>query len=223
MSLLISQVITRARGLMHDRKDGHYVREFLNEQALGLSATFQTRNRNLLQVVDGAPADVACLVNNVTGTITTLDKPTGLLTLNATPALASQIEVRYYFEMATDAEWLDFYRIAKGAIGDETEVTLLTEAVLWDTALMPAVANYAAAAASRSLASLTHWYYSANAGNKSFNKDQVSRKFAESAEKMEAVADKLRLSAYGNRFDAATAPAYAYRPTRGIRYWEPPR
>jgi hypothetical protein len=223
MSLTVENIIDRARGLMHDRKNGHYVREFLNEQANGANTTFQVRNRNLLQAADGAPTDVKIYISGTDTPITVLDKDAGLVSVAVAPAAQLTVEVRYYFEMATDAEWLDFYRTAAGFIGSTHEVALVTEAVAWDPAYAPAVVQYCAAQASRALASLTHWYYSAQAGNKSFNKDQVSRKFMEQADDWEAQAEKLRL-AVPERFDQNKAPAFAYTgPARGTRYWEPRR
>jgi len=223
LSLLVSDVITRARGLMHDKKDDNYVREFLNEQANGGNVTFQARNRNLLQAADGAPSDVAILVAGAAVGITALNKNAGLITVAAAPTTGQSVEVRYYFELATDATWLDFYRTAAGFIGSTTEVAATTDPVAWDPAYAPAVVQYAAAQASRSLASQTHWYYSANAGNKSFNKDQVSSKFMKQATDWEKEAKDLRL-AVPERFDQNKAPAFQYvGPARGTRYWEPRR
>lgn len=223
MSLLVSSVVTKARGLMHDRKDSNYVREFLNEQATGAQLTFQTRNRHLLQEADGAPMDVDCLVAGTAAIITNLEEDPGLLTLQTAPTAGQTVEVRYYFEFATDEEWLDYYRTAAGFVGDASVITALTDTVGFTSQLEPAVTQYAAAQASRSLASLTHWYYSANAGNKSFNKDQISKKLMEQAAAFEAQAEKLRLSYY-NSFDANQAPAFAYTgPSRGTQYWEPKR
>jgi hypothetical protein len=223
VSLLVSQIVDRARALMHDRKDGHYVREFLNEQANGVNLVFQVRNRNLLQAADGAPSNVAALVNGAAVAIASLDQSAGLVTLTAAPASLAQVEFRYYFEMATDEEWLDFYRLGANFVGDVSTVTALTDSTGFQDAYALPVAQYAAAQASRALASLTHWYYSANAGNKSFNKDQVSRKFMEQADGWEKQAKEGRL-AVPERFDQNKAPAFAYTgPARGSRYWEPRR
>ena len=221
MSLLVSEVVTRARSLMHDLKNGHYVREFLNEQANGTTVTFQTRNRNLLQAADGAPANVVVLINTVVTATTAVNQDAGLFTLAVAPTAGNQVEVRYYFEMATDVEWLEFYKLGAGFVGDTSVVTLVSSTGYPDT-YVPSVVMYAAAQASRSLASLTHWYYSANAGNKSFNKDQVSRKFMDQAKDFEKQATDLRL-AVQERFDQNKAPAFAYAATRGVKYWEPRR
>lgn len=208
---------------MHDRKDSNYAREFLNEQANGVVTTFQVRNRNLLQQADGAPLDVKAFVNNVPATVASLEKNPGLVTLDSAPTIGALVETRYYFSLSTDDEWLDFYRTAVGFIGvSNTQDDTLETVTLWDQFLIPAVTLYAAAQASRSLASQTHWYYSANAANKGFNKDQISRKFMEQAVAWEGQAEKLRSDVY-TRFDQAKAPAAAYIYNAGLRPWTPPR
>lgn len=209
---------------MHDRKNGHYVREFLNEQANGVNVTFQVRNRNLLQVADGAPTNVKIYIAGTDTAIVALDQDAGLITLAVAPTAGLTVDVRYYFEMATDAEWLDFYVTAAGFVGDSSTTAIVaTDAVGFVATLSPAVVMFAAAEASRALASLTHWYYSANAGNKSFNKDQISRKFMEQAKGFEDNAEKLRLQNY-ERFDSNKEAAFAYvGPARGTAYWEPRR
>lgn len=223
MSLLVSDIVTNARTLMHDLKNGHYVREFLNEQANGVNLTFQVRNRHLLQAADGAPADVAFLVNQVAVAIATLDKDAGLITLGAAPSANNQVEARYYFEMATDTEWLEFFKLGAGFVGDTTVYTALANQTGFASGLATAVKLFAAAQASRALASLTHWYYSANAGNKGFDKNQISKKFMEQAKDFEEQAADARLKYY-KAFDANQAPAFAYTgPARGTRYWEPKR
>lgn len=223
MSTTVGNIIDRARGLMHDRKDSNYAREFLNEQANGVITTFQVRNRNLLQVADGAPADVAALVNQVGATISTVAQDPGLATLSAAPAALSLVEFRYYFSLSNDAEWLDFYRTAAGFAGfADVQADTVATVPLYEVAMIPAVTLYCAAQASRSLASQTHWYYSANAGNKGFNKDQISRKFMEQADKWETEAKTLRSDVY-TRFDQAKAPAAVYIYTGGLRPWTPPR
>lgn len=223
MATTVGNIIARAQSLQHDLPSSNYGREFLNEQANGVITTFQVRNRNLLQVADGAPVAVSAFVNNVTATISSVTQDPGLVTLSAAPAIGALVEMRYYFALSTASEWLDFYRTAVGFIGEHNTQDNTTASIPgYDLNLVPAVTLYAAAQASRSLASQTHWYYSANAANKGFNKDQISRKFMEQALAWETQAEKLRSDVY-TRFDQQKAPAAAYVANQGLRYWTPPR
>ncbi len=208
---------------MHDLADGHFTSEILTQQADGTNKVFKTGNRNLLtNGGEGAPTDPQIFVNGILAALHDLDQNAGLITLNSAPALLANVEARYYFWMATGAEMQFFYDTARGFIGvfgDEQDEDPIT----WNPLYVPAVVQYTAAQASRSLASLTHWYYSANAGNKSMNKDQVSRKFMEQAKEFEVQAEKLRM-AVSTRFDQNKAPAASsVLGLRGTRYWEPRR
>lgn len=222
MATTIQTIITRARGKCHDRLDSHYVREFLTEQANGVQTVFQLRNLNVVQQAQGSPADLVALVNNAVVGITSVAIDTGLVTLAAAPAALSAVEMRYYFLLNTDAEFLDFVRTATEFVGGiPTFTTVAANANFGDNLVAPAV-TYAAAEASRSMASLTHWYYNANAGNKTFNKDQISSKFRQQAEDLIKQAQQQRLDVY-ERFDMNKAPAIATGKMRGVRYWEPQR
>lgn len=219
----VGEVIDRSRGLMHDRKDSNYAREFLNEQANGVITTFQTRNRNLLQMADGAPKDVTALVNQVSVTISSIEANPGLVTLASAPVALSLTEFRYYFALSNDEEWFDFYRTAAGFVGISNTQDFTVDTIPeYDPLLNASITLYCAAQASRSLASQTHWYYTANAGNKGFSKDQISAKFMKQAVDWEAQAEKLRSDVY-TRFDQQKAPAVAYIYTVGLRPWTPPR
>lgn len=222
MSTTVQQVIDRARGEVHDRADSHFGRDFLTEQATGTTAVFLLRNRNVLQLADGAPTDLTAFVNGAPVAITSVDQITGLVTLTASPAQLSQVEMRYWYVLNTNTEFLDFVRAASNFVGAPATFTALTDNVQFQDLLVEAAVKYAASLASRSMASLAHWYYSANAGQKSFNKDQISAKFSKQADDLEAAARKVRMDVY-QRFDAVDAPAYKHTAYRGMGYWEPPR
>lgn len=222
MASVASSLIRQARGLVHDLYSSHYVREFLNEQANGTQTVFQLRNRNVVQLADGAPADLKALVNNSFVTISDVDEETGLVTLGAAPATLTNVEFRYYYVLNTDAEYLDFLRQGSAFVGIPPTFTAIDQVVQFGEDLDAPAVTCTASKAARSMSSLAHWYYSANAGNKSFNKDQISRKFEEEAKQLLADANAQRSDVY-TRFDQAKAPAIALNSTAGLRYWEPRR
>lgn len=217
-----TSLISQARSKVHDRYDSHYVREFLNEQANGVQTVFQLRNRNVVQQADGAPADLVALVNNVVVSITSIDQVTGLVTLAAPPAALTNVEFRYYYILNTDAEYLDFLKTGSQFVGIPPTFTALGDLVQFSDELNAPAISITAVQALRSMASLAHWYYSANAGNKSFNKDSISRKFLDQAATLETAAEKQRSDVY-TRFDEYKAPAIALSGNAGLRYWEPRR
>lgn len=223
----VGEMITRARGLMSDRADSNYVREFLNEQVTNSNKFFQVRNRNLLNVADdGAPADVQVLVAGLVVVPVTITASTGLIELATAPTVGETVEVRYFFHLNTDPEYLDFLRSAAGFVGTVPTYGALPPVLAEDDQITDnvegAAVQYTAAQAARSMASMSHWWYSANQGNKSFNKDTISRKFMDQAKAWEDEARALRLDAY-DRFDKRHAPATRSTNLRGVRPWTPPR
>ncbi len=222
MSTTVQQIIDEARTQAHDLPSDNYVRDFLQEQANGVNLVFQLRNRNVVQEADGAPADLVALVNNVVAVITSVDEATGLVTLESAPPSGSLAEFRYYFVLNPASEYLNFVKTASRFIGNPPTFTVATDNVQFGDTLAPAAITYVAYLASTSMANLSHWYYAANAGNKSFNKAEISRKFSDQAKEKKEEARALRMDVM-QRFDQVSAPAYRNTAQRGVRLWEPQR
>lgn len=222
MSTTVQQIIDEARTQAHDLPSDNYVRDFLQEQANGINLVFQLRNRNVVQLASGAPANLVALVNGAVAAITSVDTDSGLVTLAVAPASGSLAEFRYYFVLNPAAEYLNFVKTASRFIGTPPRFTAATDLVQFGDTLVPSVITYVAYLASTSMANLSHWYYAANAGNKSFNKAEISRKFSDQAKEKKEEARALRMDVM-QRFDEVSAPAYRNTAQRGTRYWEPQR
>ncbi len=222
MSTTVQQIIDEARTQAHDLPSDNYVRDFLQEQTDGLNTVFQLRNRNVVQVADGAPSDLVALVNGAVVTPAAIDQATGLVTLASAPGSGTLVEMRYYFVLNPAAEYLNFVKTASRFIGTPPTFTVATGNVQFGDTLVPAAITYVAYLASTSMANLSHWYYAANAGNKSFDKNGISAKFTTQAAALLEEARQLRMDVM-QRFDEVNAPAYANIAMRGTRYWEPRR
>jgi hypothetical protein len=76
--------------------------------------------------------------------------------------------------------------------------------------------------ASTKMSSLTSWYYQANAGNKSFNKDRISDKFSKTADEEMKTAVQLRDDVY-KRHGKRNAPAMVQSAIVPFSSYTPPR
>lgn len=225
MSTTIATIITRARNHVDDRYDDNFARDNLSVQADGTNKRFKLVNRNIVFVADGSPADLVLLADNVvvsTGDYS-VDKPTGLVIYSAAaPALGIDLRAEYYHVILSDAVYFDFSKGAHNFLGVVPTYTATTDdAEIPDLAVHAAELHMAGEAAQK-LANKTNWWYSANAGNKSFNKDGIAAKFRAMAELKSKEADQARADLY-QRHGKRDAPATKLTNTRGVLRWQPRR
>lgn len=223
MSTLVSQVVLEARTLAHDGYGNHFIVDTLTAQATGAATVFKLNNQNVVQTADGAPLDLVVLVNGAVVTGNTVNEQAGLVTLSSPPNAGSLVQVQYYFVLNSDTEFITFCKNAERfVLGVTPMITGLTSLVDVPDNLVGAMVHYAAQLASRSMASLAHWYYNGSAGGKTFDKASIAEGWARQAEDLKKEAEGLREDVY-TRFDQIKAPAWGNAPIRGTRLWEPRR
>ncbi len=111
--------------------------------------------------------------------------------------------------MIGDNVYIEYAQMAAAFIGVAGAVAFAGggEDSLIDPNLENAAVKYMHSLAAKKMANLSSWYYSANAGNKSFNKDTISAKFLADAKDESAQAIIERDDFY-KRQGAQNAPAY---------------
>jgi hypothetical protein len=220
---LVSQVVIEARTLAHDGYANHFIIDTLTAQATGAATVFKLNNQNVVQAIDGAPADVVATVNGAVVSVSSVNAQAGQVTLAAAPTAGALVQVAYYFVLNTDEEYITLcINAERFTLGVTPTITSMDSLVDVPDNLVGAMVHYAAQLASRSMASLAHWYYNGSAGGKTFDKASIAEGWARQAEDLKKEAEGLREDVY-TRFDQIKAPAWGNRGLSGFRPWTPPR
>lgn len=221
MAVLVSQLISRARSLMNDELGDHFVADDGSDQVDGVNLRFKAVNQNLVDTADGAPADPVMLVNG-TPVTATVDNATGIFTAASAPAAGSLVSLEYYFVLILDDTWLTFARLGAEFVGVSPDFTAPTDDSHVPPLLELAVEHCMAGLGAGKMANLSSWYYAANAGDKSFNKDAIAAKFSKIAADEQAAALKARDDVY-TRQGQRNAPAYRIGARIPFPSWAPRR
>lgn len=217
MALSVAGLIAGSRALFNDRLDDNYVRDDISDQIDGVTKRLTLIARNIVDfTTDGAPANPVLLVNEVALATAVFAKPTGIVTTPAAAiAVGSEVYAEYYHTLVTDANYALWVTDAANFVG-QTDPTEVAEG------LASAMHNYVAAMAAEKMADISGWYYQSQAGNKNFNKDQISAKFLAIYTAKLANAEKL-LESFYTRHGQRNAPAKAVANYRGVRGVTPRR
>jgi len=217
--VLASDISKGARALIDDNDYDHRSKDNLSMQANGSTSSFQTLNRNILNLLgvsawkNGVPATVIG-VNSVDGIVSLAGPP---------PAVDDVIEVAYYFYLLSEE---DMELLVKQAViwcGGNPNFTYPTGQVqLPDEALLNAAILRTAGLAAKKLSSQTAWFYSAGSGGKNFNKDGLSAKFKALADELMEEAAQARKDPY-TRFDRRNIPATSLGNMGGFGSYTPKR
>ena len=70
MSTTVAQVILEGRTAVNDGYGDHLITDDVSSQANGTNKVFQLNNQNIVQTVDGSPANLIAYVNNAAVTVT---------------------------------------------------------------------------------------------------------------------------------------------------------
>lgn len=227
MTTTVQQLVDGARNHADDNYDDNWARDNLSVQADGTNKRFRLTNRNIAFVADGSPADLVLLSDNVvvSTSLYTVDQVTGLViyTVPATaPAQGVDLRAEYYHVILNDAAYLEFSKGAHNWLGVVPTYTLISaDAQIPDLAAHAAELHMASEAAQK-LTSKTNWWYQANAGNKSFNKDTIAGKFRELAKQKNTEAEKARADLY-TRHGKRDAPATSVTNIRNVERFQPRR
>lgn len=209
MSLTASTLMARARALLNDGPGNNYATDEISDQVDGANLRLKAFNQNLLKIADGAPKDPEIRLG--AGTVqayTALDQPTGTFTLAAAIPAGTFTRLEYFFQLMTDAEYLGFVAQAQAFVGVTKAVTTPADDTTITELLGDGAAQYMAHLGATKMSNLASWYYTANAGNKSFNKDAIAAKFKEMAKELLTGAVRARDDVY-KRQGQRNAPAYA--------------
>lgn len=227
MSTTVQVLIDGARNHADDSYGDNYARDNLSIQADGTNKRFRLTNQNIVFVADGSPADLVLLSDNVvvsTGDYD-VDQVTGLVVYKVAataPAQGVDLRPEYYHVILNDAAYLKFSEGAHNWLGVVPTYTAATDdAQIPDLAVHAAQLHMASEAAQK-LSSKTNWWYQANAGNKSFNKDTIAAKFRELAKQKNEEAEKARADLY-TRHGKRDAPATSVTNIRNVERWQPRR
>lgn len=222
MGVLVSSLVTKTRAAFNDGLGDHFAQDDVSDQVDGSNKRFKALNQNLVNIAAGAPTDPALYVNGaaVSGV---MNLATGIFTATVAPTAGSLANLEYYFTLIDDATYILFAQLAASFIGVSINppfTTLAADSMI-DPNIDNAAVRYMHAQAAKKMANLSSWYYSANAGNKSFNKDTISAKFLADAKDEEVQAAKERDDFYkgdGAQYRAAarisTVPFPSYTPPR---------
>ena len=208
--MTVADLISLVRSDFHDGPADHFSRDILSAQVDGSTIVFALTNRNLITVsAGGAPADPSMLIGGVVTVPISLDVTSGLIQprLGAL-AIGPTLEVRYYFELIQDGDYVNFAQGASRFIGQAVTGTWTT-ATVWapsDDRLTEAAKLYMVSLAADKMSDLSSWWYQAQAGNKSFNKEAVAKNFKAMATARREEAAKLRDDVY-TRFSERQAPS----------------
>jgi hypothetical protein len=223
VSTTVQQAVLEARTLAHDGYANHFIVDTLTAQANGVNTVFKLNNQNVVQVADGAPANVVFMVNGAVVSPTNIQENAGLVTLASAPAAGALVQVQYYFVLNPDTEYVTFAQNAERfALGITPTINSLTSLMDVPDNLVGACVHYMASLAATSMASLSHWYYNGSSAGKTADKGTISTRWAEQAKELKVEAEGLREDVY-RRFDQAKAPAAMQTSLHGTRYWEPRR
>lgn len=224
MTTTVAQLMLSARNNADDGPADNFPIDNLSAQVDGTNTRFKLINRNILLAADGAPADPVVLFGNTVQAAGgySLDKPSGIITFSVAPPAGTLLKVQYYHFIITDAVYLDFSKAAHTWLGTAPSYTLSSANVDIEELAVESAALYIASKAAQKLTSKTNWWYTANAGNKSFNKDQIAIKFRELARLKFEEAEKARADIY-TRQGKRGAPAVSHTNTRNVKRWPPRR
>lgn len=183
MGVLVSYLVTNARGEFNDLKNDHFAQDDVSDQVDGVNQRFKALNQNVSNIAAGAPIDPRLMVNGAAVAGAT-DLATGIFTAAAAPPAGALASLEYYFTLIDDATYINFANMAAAFIGVAQPVhfVALTDDSHIEDNLAHAAVRYMHSLAAKKMANLSSWYYQANAGNKSFNKDAISAKFLADAE-----------------------------------------
>ena len=208
MGVLVSQLVDQTRSAFNDELADHFAQDDVSDQVDGVNLAFKALNQNISNAAAGAPINPRLIVNgaSVAGTV---DLATGIFTASVAPTAGALATLEYYFTLIDDDTYINFAQMAAAFIGVAlvTPLAALTDDSYIDPNLSNAAVRYMHSLAAKKMANLSSWYYSANAGNKSFNKDTISRKFLDDAKEEGDRAEKERDGFY-TRKGARNAPAY---------------
>jgi len=207
MGVLVSSLVTKTRAAFNDEYSDHFAQDDVSDQVDGSNKRFKSLNQNISNIAAGAPADPALFVNG-TAVAGTMNLATGIFTATTAPTAGALASLEYYFTLIDDATYIQFAQMAASFIGVAQVIPFTTLAAdsFIDPNIETGAVRYMHAQAAKKMANLTSWYYSANAGSKSFNKDSISAKFMADAKDEEAQAIAERDGFY-TRKGAAAAPA----------------
>lgn len=183
MGVLVSQLVNETRAAFNDLVTDHFAQDDVSDQVDGVNLKFKALNQNLSNIVAGAPIDPRLIVNGAAVAGAT-DLATGIFTAAVAPTAGALASLEYYFTLIDDATYITFAQMAAAFIGVALTVPFaaLTDDSFISANLASAAVHYMHSLAAKKMANLSSWYYSANAGNKSFNKDQIAAKFLAAAE-----------------------------------------
>jgi len=222
MGVLVSFLVDNTRAAFNDLKNDHFAQDDVSDQVDGVNLNFKALNQNLSAIAAGSPINPRLIVNGAAVAGAT-DLATGIFTAAVAPAAGALASFEYYFTLIDDATYIQFANMAAGFIGvaQLTPLTALTDDSFIQANLAPAAVHYMHSASAKKMANLSSWYYSANAGNKSFNKEGISAKFLADAEDEKKQATDERDGFYkgsGGQFRFATKlgniPFPSYTPPR---------
>lgn len=221
MGVLVSSLIDQARSILNDQLNDHFAADDASDQVDGVNNRFKALNQNVVDTAAGAPADPVMLVNGAVVTAT-VDLATGIYTAAVAPAAGALVSLEYYFILIEEATWIRFAKLGAEFVGVSPDFTLVTEDSKVEKLLEVAVARYMASLGADKMSNLSSWYYSANAGDKSFNKDAIAAKFSKMAVDQETKAVKARDDVY-LRHGKRNAPAWKIGARIPFPSWTPRR
>ena len=202
-----NQMIVSVRIGLDDNSNNKYVGgEDLSNQIFTGNLLFRLGNGNVVTGTDKVLVDGVALVNGVGYT---LNNATGQLTLVVAPT--ATIRVSYNWQDFSDDEITDFIANGIQHIGMRTSTdpsTVFTDLANVDVNLQKAVEHYSLYHGFSNLAAKTARLFSAGAGKKNINKDNISKKFLDLAQFHQAEGDRARDDFY-TRQGRRNAPAFA--------------
>jgi hypothetical protein len=218
----VSDLVGSARALFNDKYSDHFVQDDLTAQINSVNTRLRLTNRNIVLVADGAPTNLTVYVNGVATAYASIDKVSGVVVMNSAPTTGSLVLVEYYFVLIADADYIDFAKDASRFVGTTPTFTALTDNSGVADLLVDACDHYIVHHCATKMSSLTSWYYQANAGNKSFNKDRLADKFSKTADEEMKTAVQLRDDVY-KRQGQREAPAMVQSTIVPLGPFTPPR
>ena len=209
----LASIVAGARQHINDGIAHHLYVDELSDVIDGFSTYYYLTNRNLVdKTTDGAPMDPTVTVNNVV-VPAMFDKVNGKVTFTTAPSAGDLVMVTYYFELMTDAEYVEYaqnlqtffgFPFTSNASGQWSGIGDTSSTIT--TLYADAAKKFVASAAADQMANLTGWWYRANDGDKSFDKGEVSQHFKEMAINLKNEAEFARDGIY-TRQGSAEAPA----------------
>lgn len=222
MSVLVSYLIANTRAQFNDLLNDHFAQDDVSDQVDGTNKKFKALNQNISNLAAGAPIDPRLIVNGAAVAGAT-DLATGIFTATVAPPAGALASLEYYFTLVDEATYIQFANMAAAFLGMARPVhfTAVTDDSYIVDNLANAAVHYMHSLAAKKMANLSSWYYSANAGNKSFDKNAISAKFLADAEDEKKQAKDERDDFYkgdGMQYRAATRlgniPFPSYTPPR---------